>query len=131
MSPPRRSARSWRRPATRRPCARCRSRVDGGLRALPRALPERLEQLDVHRVLDRVLEAGRPLAVAAPYVNGAVAAAVEWGEVGHPLIEAKPSGQPTYMDRESATPEDLPPLELRKLRDLEVREPAGPGGRRT
>ena len=31
------------------------------------------------------------------------------------------------MDRQSATPEDLPPLELRKLRDLEVREPAGPG----
>jgi hypothetical protein len=31
------------------------------------------------------------------------------------------------VDRQSATPEDLPPLELRKLRDLEVREPAGPG----
>jgi hypothetical protein len=31
------------------------------------------------------------------------------------------------VDRESATPEDLPPLELRKLRDLEVEEPSGPG----
>lgn len=31
------------------------------------------------------------------------------------------------MERESAAPEDLPPLELRKLRDLEVEEPSGPG----
>jgi hypothetical protein len=31
------------------------------------------------------------------------------------------------MDRESARPEDLPPLELRKLRDLEVEEASGPG----
>jgi hypothetical protein len=31
------------------------------------------------------------------------------------------------MDTESAKPEELPPLELRKLRDLEVREPSGPG----
>ncbi len=31
------------------------------------------------------------------------------------------------MDRESARPEDLPPLHLRKLRDLEVEEPSGPG----
>ena len=38
-----------------------------------------------------------------------------------------PPGNSTYVDRQSATPEDLPPLELRKLRDLEVREPAGPG----
>ena len=27
------------------------------------------------------------------------------------------------MDRQEATPEDLPPLELRKLRDLDVRRP--------
>lgn len=31
------------------------------------------------------------------------------------------------MDRESATPEDLPPLELRKLRDLDVEAPSGRG----
>ena len=31
------------------------------------------------------------------------------------------------MDRESARPEELPPLHLRKLRDLEVEEPSGPG----
>ena len=31
------------------------------------------------------------------------------------------------MDRESAKPEELPPLHLRKLRDLEVEEPSGPG----
>ena len=31
------------------------------------------------------------------------------------------------MDRESARPEELPPLELSKLRDLEVEEPSGPG----
>jgi hypothetical protein len=31
------------------------------------------------------------------------------------------------MDRESARPEELPPLDLRKLRDLEVAEPSGPG----
>ena len=31
------------------------------------------------------------------------------------------------MDRESARPEELPPLELRKLRDLEVEEPSAPG----
>ena len=31
------------------------------------------------------------------------------------------------MERESATPEDLPALELRKLRDLDVEEPSGPG----
>lgn len=31
------------------------------------------------------------------------------------------------MDRESATPEELPPLQLRKLRDLQVEEPSGPG----
>ncbi len=31
------------------------------------------------------------------------------------------------MDRRSASPEDLPPLELRRLRDLEVEEPSGPG----
>jgi hypothetical protein len=31
------------------------------------------------------------------------------------------------MERESATPEELPPLELRKLRDLDVEEPSGPG----
>jgi hypothetical protein len=31
------------------------------------------------------------------------------------------------MDRESATPEDLPPLELRKLRDLEVEEASDAG----
>ena len=31
------------------------------------------------------------------------------------------------MDRQSARPEDLPPLELRKLRDLEVREPSKEG----
>ncbi len=31
------------------------------------------------------------------------------------------------MERESAAPEDLPPLELRKLRDLEVEEPSEPG----
>lgn len=30
------------------------------------------------------------------------------------------------MDRESARPEELPPLELSKLRDLEVEEPSGP-----
>jgi len=30
------------------------------------------------------------------------------------------------MERESATPEELPPLELRKLRDLDVEEPSGP-----
>ena len=31
------------------------------------------------------------------------------------------------MDRRSATPEDLPPLELLKLRDLDVEEPSAPG----
>jgi hypothetical protein len=31
------------------------------------------------------------------------------------------------MDRERATPEDLGPLELRKLRDLDVEEPSAPG----
>jgi hypothetical protein len=31
------------------------------------------------------------------------------------------------MDRERARPEELPPLDLRKLRDLEVEEPSGPG----
>ena len=31
------------------------------------------------------------------------------------------------MERESATPEELPPLELRKLRDLDVEEPSGRG----
>ena len=31
------------------------------------------------------------------------------------------------MERESASPEDLPALELRKLRDLDVEEPSGPG----
>lgn len=31
------------------------------------------------------------------------------------------------MDREHARPEDLPPLELRKLRDLDVEAPSGPG----
>jgi hypothetical protein len=31
------------------------------------------------------------------------------------------------MDRETASPEELPPLSLRKLRDLEVEEPSGPG----
>jgi hypothetical protein len=31
------------------------------------------------------------------------------------------------MDRESASPEQLPPLSLRKLRDLEVEEPSGHG----
>jgi hypothetical protein len=31
------------------------------------------------------------------------------------------------MERESAAPEDLPPLELRKLRDLDVEEPSAPG----
>jgi hypothetical protein len=36
-------------------------------------------------------------------------------------------GQGRGMDRQSAAPEELPPLELRKLRDLEVEEPSGPG----
>jgi hypothetical protein len=31
------------------------------------------------------------------------------------------------MERQSARPEDLPPLDLRKLRDLEVEEPSAPG----
>jgi uncharacterized protein DUF6929 len=31
------------------------------------------------------------------------------------------------MKRESARPEELPPLDLRKLRDLDVEEPSGPG----
>jgi hypothetical protein len=31
------------------------------------------------------------------------------------------------MERESATPEELPPLDLRKLRDLDVEEPSGRG----
>lgn len=31
------------------------------------------------------------------------------------------------MDSQSARPEELPPLDLRKLRDLEVEEPSGPG----
>jgi Family of unknown function (DUF6929) len=31
------------------------------------------------------------------------------------------------MDSQSAMPEKLPPLDLRKLRDLEVEEPSGPG----
>jgi hypothetical protein len=31
------------------------------------------------------------------------------------------------MERESAKPEELPPLHLRKLRDLEVEEPSAPG----
>lgn len=30
------------------------------------------------------------------------------------------------MDRERATPEDLGPLELRKLRDLDLEEPSVP-----
>ena len=30
------------------------------------------------------------------------------------------------MDRERAKVEDVPPLELRKLRDLELEEPSGP-----
>jgi hypothetical protein len=33
------------------------------------------------------------------------------------------------MDRRSASPEDLPPLELRTLRELDVAEPSTPGGR--
>jgi hypothetical protein len=33
------------------------------------------------------------------------------------------------MDRERATPEELPPLELTKLRDLDVRRPEGEAGR--
>src|SRR5829696_8098231 len=37
------------------------------------------------------------------------------------------SGHRACMDRERARPEELPPLELRKLRDLEVQEPSGPG----
>ena len=32
------------------------------------------------------------------------------------------------MDREHAEPEDLPPLELRKLRDLDLEEPSAPNG---
>ena len=32
------------------------------------------------------------------------------------------------MDREHAQPEDLPPLELRKLRDLDLEEPSAPNG---
>jgi hypothetical protein len=31
------------------------------------------------------------------------------------------------MDRESASPEDLPPLQLRKLRELDLEEPSAPG----
>jgi hypothetical protein len=31
------------------------------------------------------------------------------------------------MDRENATPEDLGPLALRKLRDLDLEEPSAPG----
>src|SRR5215213_4215790 len=37
------------------------------------------------------------------------------------------SGHRRCMERESATPEELPPLELRKLRELDVEEPSGRG----
>ena len=46
-------------------------------------LRERVEQLDVHRVLHGVLVRRRPRAVARPRVDGAVAAAVEGVEAGH------------------------------------------------
>jgi len=44
---------------------------------------QRLEQCEVHRVLDRTLVRRHPLRVPAADVDGAVAAGVEVGEVGH------------------------------------------------
>ena len=63
--------------------ARAAAQIGGALDARPRDGAERLEEMDVHRVLDGLLVGGHPLAVAAADVDRPVPACVEGLEIRH------------------------------------------------
>jgi hypothetical protein len=72
------------------------SAAEVGDLARPAHRLERLEQLDVHRVLDGLLVGIDPLAVAAADVHRAVAASVEGRELGHAAESSERSGRPEW-----------------------------------